>query len=198
MNASLQQRLEGSPLDAVLQVAAFRRAQGFSNDGRARMRPWLTAARRRYRIARELRSDDRLAVALSLLQEATHPALRALDVAHGGDARPESETDAWAIVERVRDQEIVPAAFERVRAAFERADALRFDSLPVEEARALRDDAEQVLTFLLALAEPREPRQIRRSRWMRAVFAGLVLLVVLMAFIAYAAVLRSIAPHGGG
>ncbi|HEY2409186.1 MAG TPA: HEPN domain-containing protein [Polyangiaceae bacterium] len=198
MNASLQQRLEGSPLDAVLQLAAFRRAQGFANDGRARMQPWLRAARRRYRIARELRSDDRVAVALSLLQAATQLALRALHVAHAGDARPESETDAWAIVERAREYEIVPAALERVRASFEHVDALRFDSLTVEEARALRDDAEQVLAFLCALAEPREPRQIRRSRWMRAVLAGFVLLVVLMAFIAYAAVLRSIAPHGGG
>src|SRR5256885_1336296 len=126
--------LDHSWLEPTLLFAASRRAAQLSDEARARMKPWVLAARARFQVARELRDAETQTVALGLLREAAFFALSALEARHSAiDSSGRSAQAAWsrfdALVE-ASDSNAAPDQFPLVRAAFSADDVLAFERLP--------------------------------------------------------------------
>src|SRR5450432_2356470 len=132
--------LDNSWLESVALVAASRRADKLSAEARVRMRPWVSAAQARFRVARELRDPESQTVALGLLKEAAFFALCALELADSEqELAARSPREAWERFEaRAEDQAGAPEHWPLVSAAFGSNDPLSVDLIAVSERNELR------------------------------------------------------------
>ncbi|MET0789918.1 MAG: hypothetical protein ABW061_00225 [Polyangiaceae bacterium] len=185
--------LDGPLFEPTLLRAATRRANAFSDPARERMKPWLSAAQARYRVALELRDGESRGVALGLLREAAFFALRALEAADSEPAMPSATPSAaW---QRFQISDGAPAEWLRVRDAFSVDDALALEVLAVTDDGELRLAAEATVAWLLGLAEVRSPQELARVRWLRVGLMSGALLVLLWALFAYWSALGALSPH---
>jgi hypothetical protein len=184
-------------LEPIALLGASRRASKLSDEARLRMKPWVVAARSRFRVARELRDPDSQIAALALLSEAAFFALRALDsVESAPESGARSPRQVWDRFDALVDQPAAaPAQFGLLRTAFGTDDALALDKLAPSQANELRLAAEVAVAWLLSLAEIRTPSELRRARVVRWVLAALGLVAVLVGLVAYWLSLSAIEPR---
>ena len=69
MSVSLCRLLQNPLFESLLLLQAGARADAFSDPARARMRPWVDAARSRYRLALELRDSETRPAVFGLLRD---------------------------------------------------------------------------------------------------------------------------------
>jgi hypothetical protein len=168
-------------LEPLLLRRAARRAEGFSDAQRARMRPYLSLAEQQYRTALELRDDATRIVVWGLLRDAAFHALLALESASDG-ALSSSLHRAW---EGLGARAEAPAALERVRLVLASEDALVEIATSTVDLDELRPGAEETVAWLLGLAEVRSPKQIARLRALRVALFALASVLVLWALVSY-------------
>lgn len=162
--------LDSPLLEPLLLRNASRRASALTDDARARMKPWVEAARARYAVALELRDRKTQPVALGLLREAAFFALCALEVAADAAARPASSAQlAWQRFERSAELSRAPAEVTLARVALGTDDALALDALSQAEVEALRPAAEETVRWLLGLTEIQTPQRLTLVRRVRSV-----------------------------
>lgn len=190
--------LEHAWLEPTLLLAASRRAAQLSDEARARMKPWVLAARARFQVARELRDAETQTVALGLLREAAFFALSALEAAHSAaDLAARSPRAAWQRFDTLVEPSALSGAPEQlqlVRAAFGTDDALSVERLRPREANELRLAAEASVSWLLGLVEIRTAAQLARARWLRSGLALLSLVLIGWGLVAYWLSLAALAP----
>ncbi len=168
MSTSVTSSPDVPPLESVLLLGASRRAAAFSEEARARMKPYAVAAQARYRAALELRDLESQAAAFGLLREAALLALYALSAANSG-AVPEARShramwDGFLVQERPG----APGALAEASIVLGSDDVLAADSVAPSDAPVLRSKAEETVAWLLSLAEIRSPRALKRARIVRS------------------------------
>jgi len=184
-------------LEPLLLREASQRAEGFSDDARARMNPWVVAAQARFRVARELRDPETQAVALGLLKEAAFFALCALEVSVSADEPPASSPQqAWRRFDERAEKPLgAPEQLVLVRSAFGTDDALSVDRVPSHQANELRLAAEASVAWLLSLVEVRTLPELERARLIRVALAAVGLVVIAWGLVAYWLSLTAIEPR---
>ena len=182
-------------LEPVLLRAAARRAEALPEAARARMKPFVAAARARYRVALELRDRDSQGVAFALLRDAALLALSALE-AVDSESLPEPRTpravwDRFVLLERPG----APGSLAEARIVLGSDDALAADSVPAADANRLRASAEEAVAWLLSLAEARSARELARARLLRSSLFVAAVVVIVWAGLSYWSALAALAPH---
>jgi len=196
MKAPLTSLLDTPLFEPVLLRSASRRAEQLPEAARERMKPFVAAARARFRVALELRDPDSQGIAFGLLREAAFLALRALEVSV---PEPPSEWHSppalWERFSALPAPPNAPASLAEVREVLATEDVLATEArLPVDAA-ALRASTEQVVAWLLSLAEVRSPQQLARARLVRSVVFVVSLLVIVWALLSYWSALGALSPH---
>jgi len=188
---------DNSWLEPALLVRASRRAAQLSDAARARMKPWVMAARARFRVARELRDPETQTVALGLLAEAAFFALSALEAADSAvDSVGRSPKAAWQRLESLAESPAgAPEQLALVRAAFDTDDALSFERMAPEQANELRLAAEVSVAWLLTLVEIRTPAELGRARLMRSALAVVSAVLIGWGLVAYWLSLAALEPR---
>jgi hypothetical protein len=176
---------------------ASQRARQFSDDERARMKPWVVAAQSRFRVARELRDPETQTVALGLLREAAFFALCALEVsASADDPAASSPQQAWQRFDELAEKPAgAPEQLALVRSAFGTDDALSVDRVPSHQANELRLAGEASVAWLLSLVEIRTLPELTRVRLIRVALMVVGLVVIAWGLIAYWLSLTAIEPR---
>ena len=196
MSAPLTRLLDTPLLEPVLLLAASRRALELPEAARQRMKPFVAAARARFRIALELRDAESQGTAFGLLREAAFLALRALEVSMPEQpAGPHSPRVAWERFSALPARPNAPAALPLVRQVLASADVLATEACLPSDAAALRASAEEVVAWLLSLAEERSPQQLARARIVRSAVFVVSLIAIVWALLSYWFVLAALSPH---
>jgi hypothetical protein len=182
-------------LEPVLLRAAARRAEGLPEAARARMKPFVAAARARYRVALELRDRESRGVAFGLLRDAALLALSALEAADS-EALPEPRTprvvwDRFMLLERPG----APGSLAEARMVLGTDDVLAPDSVAADDASRLRSSAEESVAWLLSLAEVRTVRELTRARVVRSALLVAASIAIVWAGLSYWFALSALAPH---
>jgi hypothetical protein len=199
MPTSLETLLESYLLEPIALVAAARRAHEFSDAARERMKPWAAAANLRFRVARDLRDERALPVALGLLREAAFYALCAVCAGRSAeDSLPSSPEEAWQRYDALPGgKQSEPEALAKVRSLLAAKNPLAAEAFERRQAYELRAAGEATVCFLLELCEVRSPRQITRTRVARLAFTALVTALVVVALASYWSALNALSVHGG-
>ncbi|MBN2192544.1 MAG: discoidin domain-containing protein [Polyangiaceae bacterium] len=182
-------------LEPFLLAEAERRARSCPEARRTRGAELHRAAYGRYRVARELRSEDRTPAGLSLTREAFALAFAAHRVFAGAaadEALPTSP-EAWdALVAGGADAEglRLPKHLEAAAPILSATEPIAVDRLTPALVDTGREVAELVIEALLGMVEPRSPRAIVRARRRRIAAMGLVAALALAAAMA-----RLLAPQ---
>jgi hypothetical protein len=196
MAAESSRRIDVPWLEPVVLLGATRRAHGLSDEARARMKPWLLAARARFRVARELRDAATQIVALSLLSEAAFFALCGLESVDAAESPATTPKEAWARFDaRAEKPSGAPEELSLVREAFSADGALALDLIDPASANTLRLAAETTVAWLLGLVEIRTPREISRARLLRIALAVVGFAVIVWGLVAYWVSLRATELH---
>jgi hypothetical protein len=186
--------LDTASFEPFFLVRATRRARTLSESARSRMKPWVSAARARQRVALELRDEASRPIAFGLLRDAAFFALCALVVAEGDVETPASPSLGLAWLEDHSSTfPASPANSARGRTLLADLDPLHFDRISLSaEAGELRVSAEALVAWLLRCAEVRTPRQILRARCLRIGFLLGALLLVSWSLVAYGLTLSAL------
>ena len=196
MKAALTSLLDTPLLEPVFLLAASRRASALPAAARERMKPFVVAARVRFRVASELRDPETLGTAFGLLREAAFLALRALEVSTPEQPpEPHSPLSVW---ERFGEQPAWPGQPEslpEVRHVLATENVLETEARLPADAAVLRASTEEVVAWLLSLAEVRSPQELARARVVRASVFVLSAIAIIWALLGYWSVLGTIAPH---
>ncbi len=182
-------------LEPVLLLAAARRAEALPEAARARMKPFVAAARARQQVALELRDHESRAVAFGLLRDAALLALSALEAADS-ESLPEPRTprvvwDRFMLLERAG----APGSLAEARIVLGTDDVLAPDFVPADDASRLRSSAEESVAWLLSLAEVRSVRDLSRARVVRSVLVVAAAIVLVWAGLSYWSALSALAPR---
>jgi hypothetical protein len=195
MPAALTSLLDMPLLEPVLLLAAARRAEALPEAARARMKPFVAAARARYRVALELRDRDSQGVAFGLLRDAALLALCALEVVESDSLTepraPRAVWDRFMLLERPG----APGSLGEARIVLGSDDLLAPDSVPASDASRLRSSAEESVAWLLSLAEVRSARELSRARVVRSSLLAVAAIVIVWAGLSYWFALAALAPH---
>jgi hypothetical protein len=180
-----QHGLDSPLFETVLLRRATRQAQAVPEAARARMKPFVAAARARFRVALELRDRESRGVAFGLLRDAALLALSALD-AVDSEALPEPRSPR-AVWDRFMQRELpgAPDSLAEARIVLGADDPLAPDAVAPGDAARLRDAAEEVVAWLLSLAEVRTPAELKRARLLRASLFGFSAVVLLWGLLSY-------------
>ncbi|MEP7052709.1 MAG: hypothetical protein ABJB12_20240 [Pseudomonadota bacterium] len=196
MPASLTRLLDTPLLEPVLLLGASRRAAELPPAARERMKPFVAAARARFRVALELRDPESLGTAFGLLREAAFLALRALEESTPEPApAPHSPISVWERFCAPPARLNAPESLAEVRQLLATEDVLVTEARLPPDAAALRASAEEVVTWLLSLAEVRSPRELARARALHSAVFVVALLVIIGALLGYWLTLTRLAPH---
>jgi len=184
-------------LEPVALRSATRHASQLSDESRARMRPWVVAARARFRVARELRDSESQRVALGLLRDAAFYALCALEASGSAEAvLPTTSREAWQHFEALANKSAgAPEELALVREAFCAEGALALDLYETARANDLRLAAELSVAWLLGLVEIRTLPELARARLLRIALAALGLVLIAWGFVAYWLSLSALEPR---
>jgi hypothetical protein len=182
-------------LEPVLLRAAARRAEALPEAARARMKPFVTASRARYRVALELRDRESCGVAFALLRDASLLALSALE-AVDSESLPEPRAprvvwDRFMLLERPG----APGSLAEARIVLGSDDVLAPDSVPPDDASRLRSSAEESVAWLLSLAEVRSVRELARARLLRSLVLVAAVVAIAWAGLSYWFALSALAPR---
>jgi hypothetical protein len=196
MTAELSPLLDTPLLEPVLLRQASRRAAQLPEAARERMKPFVLAARARYRVALELRDPETQGTAFGLLREAAFLALRALEVSTP-EQPPEPHTPpvAWERFSALPALAGAPAALSEVRELLASEDVLATETRLPPDASTLRASTEEVVAWLLSLAEVRTPQELSRARLVRSSVFGVSLVLIVWALFGYWLTLGSLAPQ---
>jgi len=194
MSVALRRLLENPLFESLLLLQAGTRADSFSDEARARMRPWVDAAQSRFRVALELRDAETRPAVLSLLRESAFLALCALDAAQER-ALPATPAEAWERFDASRTD--APVELESVRAFLASTDPLAADALQPARAAESRSAAELVVEWLLSLVEVRTHAQLTRARVLRCALFFAAAVLVVGALVSYWTMLNELASRGG-
>jgi hypothetical protein len=190
-----QDRLDTPLLEPVLLRAAEMRSAAISDAARARMKPFVAAARARYQVALELRDRESRGVAFGLLRDAALLALSALE-AVDSESLPEPRAPR-AVWDRFMALETpgAPGSLAEARIVLGSDDVLAPDSVPANDADRLRASAEESVAWLLSLAEARSPRELTRARVVRSTLFVAAVVVIVWAGLSYWFALAALAPR---
>ncbi len=196
MSAPLTSLLETPLLEPVLLLAAARRAAELPEAARERMKPYAAAARARYRVALDLRDPDSQGTAFGLLREAAFLALRALEMSTPEQPpEPHSPASVWARFSALPARPSAPASLSDVRLVLATENVLETEAVLPSDSAALRAATEEVVAWLLSLAEVRSPQELSRARALRSSVFVLSLAVLVWALLSYWSVLTELAPR---
>ncbi len=197
MPAPLTSLLDTPLLEPVLLLAASRRAAELPEAARARMKPFVVAARARYRVALELRDGESQGTAFGLLRDAAFLALRALEMSTPEQPpEPHSARSVWERFSALPARADAPASLSQVQAVLATEDVLATEARIPADAATLRVSTEEVVAWLLSLAEVRSPRELARARVVRSSLFGVSAVVLVWAGLSYWFVLGALSPHG--
>jgi hypothetical protein len=187
--------LDSPLLEPVLLRAAARRAEALPEAARARMKPFVAAARARYRVALELRDRDSQGVAFGLLRDAALLALSALEAVDSESLleprAPRAVWDRFMLLE----QPGAPGSLAEARIVLGSDDALAPDSVPASDASRLRSSAEEGVAWLLSLAEVRSARELLRARVVRSSLLVVAAIAIVWAGLSYWLALAALSSH---
>ncbi len=196
MPAPLTSLLDTPLLEPVLLLAASRRAAELPEAARVRMKPLADAARARFRVALELRDRESQGTAFGLLREAAFLALRALEMSTPEQPpEPHSPLTAWARFSALPARTDAPASLAQVQQVLATEDVLETEARVPADASVLRASTEEVVGWLLALAEVRSPQELARARVVRSSLFVVALVVIVWALLAYGFALAALSPH---
>jgi hypothetical protein len=158
------------------------------------MKPFVAAARARYRVALELRDRDSQGVAFGLLRDAALLALSALE-AIDSETLPEPRAprvvwDRFMLLERPG----APGSLAEARIVLGSDDVLAPDSVPASDASRLRSSAEESVAWLLSLAEVRSARELARARVVRSALFVVGAVAIVWAGLSYWFALAALSP----
>ncbi|MEO8906313.1 MAG: hypothetical protein ABI488_27115 [Polyangiaceae bacterium] len=197
MTAELTRLLNIPLLEPVLLLSASRRSAQLPNAARERMKPFAAAARARFRVALELRDRESQGTAFGLLREAAFLALRALEMSTP-EQPPESHTprSVWERFNALPARSDAPAALAEAQEVLATDDVLETEARIPADAAALRASTEEVVAWLLSLAEVRSPQELKRARVVRSSVFVVALIVIVWALLSYWFVLGALSPRG--
>ena len=197
MTVELKSVLDTPLLEPVLLLSASRRAARLPDAARARMKPFAAAARARFRVALELRDRESQGTAFSLYREAAFLALRALEMSTPEQPpEPHTPRSVWERFSALPARPDAPASLAQVQAVLATEDVLATEAGIPADAAALRASTEQVVAWLLSLAEVRSPQELARARVLRSSAFVVSVVVVVWALLSYWFALGALAPHG--
>jgi hypothetical protein len=195
MPAARTSLLDTPLLEPVLLRAAERHAEAVSEAARARMKPFVAAARARYLVALELRDRDSQGVAFGLLRDAALLALSALEAVDSESlAEPRAPRVVWDRFMAL-ERPGAPGSLAEARIVLGSDDLLAPDSVAANDASRLRSSAEESVAWLLSLAEARSPRELSRTRLLRSSLFVAAVIAIVWAGLSYWFALAALAPH---
>lgn len=189
LNTSL---LDCALLEPIVLRRASRRARALTSAARARMTPWVEAARARHVVALELRDRKTHGVALGLLREAAFYALCALLAESASATIPTSAAGAWRSFDQLPGSSEAPLCVHRARSILAAEEPLAVDLLAPSAVEELRPAAEETVTFLLGLAEIQTPERLTLLRRLRIALLALGVAVTAFALLAYCVALAAL------
>ncbi len=196
MPAPFPSLLDTPLLEPLLLLSASRRAAKLPDAARVRMKPFAAAARARFRVALELRDRESQGTAFGLLREAAFLALRALEMSTPEQPpEPHAPHTTWARFMALPARRDAPDSLVAVQAVLATEDVLATEASVPADATALRASSEEVVAWLLSLAEVRSPQELARARVVRSSLFLVGLVLIVWALLAYGFVLTALSPR---